>query len=1015
MKKNNTVLEPKSDDKVEKSIDNNVPLIPVPLFILKNIGNALLKGILWILDLLLSMVLSIGHFFKVVGLVFYKGAIKVYRFFRQKVIQFKENDLSGRLSFVFFGASSFAHGQIVNGIFYILFEIGYILFMIFGGGYNLFMLQSLGLVESGIAPDADPDDMFNEYIIGDNSVLILIFGLLTLISIVLFLYVWNRSINSGYNNYRIMNYVKYKKTISNNIEFSNEIEQLVENDFTDGYRITNGDKDKLVKANSFNFKQRHNDLLINRLNEIEDKFDKSVCRRTFNETIRLAFEYNHELAKLNAKLEKANEKRTRYVTSRASKLALLEEQFANASEEEKVKLERKKMIFENNTNSNVYKHQLKIDQLQNKIRELTKRHSSYANIEYNKNETKYGRYNVYYKNQSSYNSQLEFFRNYDKVVKIYDNSKGQYEEQNGKNIAARNELHIEGETKIQNINKKYDEIVNHKQKLTHELNVVNEAQQNEINAYKKSLKLVVLERQLETVNKDDTKQIEDLTAKVNKLREQVSSLAELIIPTNEEDKAIIAELPLFKVGQYSENEATGILEIKSKYFKLVSHYAGELHNLPSDKAIKGMREEEIKEVNHAVNRDTKALKTNFTDDSFARETVINYLVVEFKFDYNLANDLFKFVNIKDKGSKELRHLTTEEVETQINELSSKVEDLVNNNPDKFIGKPVKFKEQWASLMNENFHISILALPVTGIVLFVIMPLLFSIVVAFTNYSEGHVPPTQLFTWIGFDNFKTIFFADSGTIYAALPKAMANTISWTIVWTILATFSNYFLGIILALIINKKGIKLKKLWRTIFIMTIAIPQFITLLSIGILLKDNGAIGEWFRVAFGHKLGFGTDTTNGALVSKIIIILVNIWVGVPYTMLSTTGILMNIPTDLYESAKVDGASTFTQFTKITLPYILFVTGPHLITQFIGNVNNFNVIYFLTGGGPSISGSPLPVGNTDLLITFIYKIVTSNNNPQFGIASAIGIVVFVICAFFSIIMFNKSDAIKQEDQFQ
>lgn len=134
-----------------------------------------------------------------------------------------------------------------------------------------------------------------------------------------------------------------------------------------------------------------------------------------------------------------------------------------------------------------------------------------------------------------------------------------------------------------------------------------------------------------------------------------------------------------------------------------------------------------------------------------------------------------------------------------------------------------------------------------------------------------------------------------------------------------------------------------------------------------------------------------------------------------MLSTTGILLNIPRDLYESATVDGAGTVTQFTKITLPYILFVTGPYLITQFIGNINNFNVIYFLTGGGPNLAGTVLQIGHTDLLITFLYKMITSDNNPQFGIASSVGIIIFVICAFFSIIMYNKSGAVQSEDQFQ
>ena len=300
-------------------------------------------------------------------------------------------------------------------------------------------------------------------------------------------------------------------------------------------------------------------------------------------------------------------------------------------------------------------------------------------------------------------------------------------------------------------------------------------------------------------------------------------------------------------------------------------------------------------------------------------------------------------------------------------------------------------------------------------MFSIIPLIFSIFIAFTNYSKGHEPPTQLFTWIGFDNFKTIFNPDPNTQFAMLPSALSKTLGWTLTWAIVATFSNYILGIIVALMINKEGIKFKKLWRTVFVMTIAIPQFISLLSIGTLLKDSGALGHWYNDTFGSRLGFGTDG-NAVFATKLIIILVNIWVGIPYTILSTTGILLNIPKDLYESAKVDGSSTFTQFTKITMPYILFVTGPYLITQFIGNINNFNVIFFLTGGGPALAGSGLlGLGETDLLITFIYKVVTSTSNPQYGIASAIGIIVFIICSFISIVMYSKSGSIKEEDQFQ
>jgi arabinogalactan oligomer/maltooligosaccharide transport system permease protein len=356
--------------------------------------------------------------------------------------------------------------------------------------------------------------------------------------------------------------------------------------------------------------------------------------------------------------------------------------------------------------------------------------------------------------------------------------------------------------------------------------------------------------------------------------------------------------------------------------------------------------------------------------------------------------------------------TDEEVAQKVNDLENRRSDYVAAHPDKYEGRPKSFKEQGKALLNENFHITILGLPILGIVLFAILPLIFSIFVAFTNYSFGHIPPTQLFTWVGFQNFETLFQGKG--IYAFLPAALMQTLGWTFLWAFAATFSNYILGIIVALMINKKGIKLKKLWRTVFVMTIAIPQFISLLSIATLLKDgSGALDQLFKDWTGDGLHFATNKNVSG--TKFIIILVNIWVGIPYTILSTTGILLNIPEDLYESARVDGAGTVKQFTKITMPYILFVTGPYLITQFVGNFNNFNVIYFLTGGEPKITGSSLPVGKTDLMITFLYKMITSDTNPQFGIASTVGIFIFMICAFVSIVMYNKTGAIKEEDQFQ
>ena len=138
----------------------------------------------------------------------------------------------------------------------------------------------------------------------------------------------------------------------------------------------------------------------------------------------------------------------------------------------------------------------------------------------------------------------------------------------------------------------------------------------------------------------------------------------------------------------------------------------------------------------------------------------------------------------------------------------------------------------------------------------------------------------------------------------------------------------------------------------------------------------------------------------------------WVGIPYSMLITTGILMNIPEDLYEASRIDGASPVAQFMKITLPYVLFITTPYLITQFVGNINNFNVIWLLSGGGP-MTGEFYQGGRTDLLITWLYRITTGEQN--YKLASVIGIITFVISAAFSLIVYSRSLKGDREGDFQ
>ena len=336
------------------------------------------------------------------------------------------------------------------------------------------------------------------------------------------------------------------------------------------------------------------------------------------------------------------------------------------------------------------------------------------------------------------------------------------------------------------------------------------------------------------------------------------------------------------------------------------------------------------------------------------------------------------------------------------------------------GKKLKSgKDDLRSMVDDKFHSTLLALPLTGITVFTIMPIVFMILVAFTNYDGAHDGYySNLFTWVGLDNFNTMLnwnVSSGGGSVQSYAATFGEILSWTLMWAFFATFSNYFLGMFVAMAINKKGIKLKKLWRTVLVLTIAIPQFISLLYVSKMFAKNGIVNG-FLMSMGwitEALPFWEDPTW----ARVTVILINIWIGIPHLMLITTGILMNIPQDLYESARIDGANAWQQYSKITLPYMLFVTGPYLLTSFTGNMNNFNVIYLLTGGAPTnpaASSAAGTVGYTDLLITWLFKI-TQGAESQYYLASVVGILVFVVVALISLVVYNVLPSIKNEEDFQ
>ena len=342
--------------------------------------------------------------------------------------------------------------------------------------------------------------------------------------------------------------------------------------------------------------------------------------------------------------------------------------------------------------------------------------------------------------------------------------------------------------------------------------------------------------------------------------------------------------------------------------------------------------------------------------------------------------------------------------------------LNNESIDTFIQGAKQF-------LDEKFHVTLLSLPIGGIIVFTIIPLIFMFLIAFTNYDVNHQPPIKLFQWVGLRNFNTLFsFGQSNLSFG---YAFGEIMIWTLIWAFFATVLNYLGGMLLAIFINSKLIKWKKMWRTIFVITIAIPQFVTLMLIKNFFAQQGLVNqlmiEWGVLEFLQNAGIVNSNLSAIpfltdpVWTRTMLILINCWIGFPYVMLITTGVLMNIPTDLYESARIDGATKFKEFTKITLPYMLFVTAPYLITSFIHNMNNFNVIYLLTYDRATSDQllAQVDARDTDLLVTWLFRLTAEQAN--FKMASVIGVVLFIVSVIFTLIAFNLTFRKGKEETFQ
>lgn len=283
----------------------------------------------------------------------------------------------------------------------------------------------------------------------------------------------------------------------------------------------------------------------------------------------------------------------------------------------------------------------------------------------------------------------------------------------------------------------------------------------------------------------------------------------------------------------------------------------------------------------------------------------------------------------------------------------------------------------------------------------ILPLLFGVLIAFTNYSGPyHLPPKSLVDWVGFKTFVDLFSLKTWS------RTFWGIATWNVIWAILATLTTYFAGLFYAVLINAKRVKGKRIWRAIFILPWAIPQFVAILIFRNIL--NGQFGPLNQLLVTMGLP-RIPWLSDPFWAKVSIIGVNIWFGFPYWMALMSGVLTSVDRELYEAAEVDGASPNQQFWRITVPLVMLATAPLLIMSFAFNFNNFNLIYLLTSGGPA-NPSYAYAGSTDILISWIYKLTLEQS--QFNMASAVSILIFIVVATISIINFRRTRAFKEED---
>ena len=284
----------------------------------------------------------------------------------------------------------------------------------------------------------------------------------------------------------------------------------------------------------------------------------------------------------------------------------------------------------------------------------------------------------------------------------------------------------------------------------------------------------------------------------------------------------------------------------------------------------------------------------------------------------------------------------------------------------------------------------------SILLFTILPIVFTVFISFTNYNMYHV---DVFETVGLKNYQTVLGGE-------IRSAFFSVLGWTLAFALLSTAGSYFVGMLLATLLNNPHMRESRVYRSILIIPWALPATIAILAWqGLLNEQYGGINTLLRMIHLSGMPWLTDV----FWARFALIVVNVWLGFPYMMNVCLGWLQSISPTYYEAAKIDGASRWDCFRKITFPMLTRLSTPLIISTFASNFNNFGNIYMITQGGPAVPGSQF-AGGTDILASTIYKMTTWSN--RFDLSATLSVFVFLIVGGLTLFSMNLSGSFKEEN---